>query len=52
MNYHEEEFLSGSTVTIWGWIILLWGRLVRCRMSNSFPVFYPLDVSSSPHPQS
>lgn len=41
-----------AVVVFWGWIILCCGgRPVHGRVFNSLPGLYPLDGSSTPHPQ-
>lgn len=45
--YSKPGFLNLTTIGILEWIIL-WGDRGHHRMLNSVPVFYPLDVSSTP----
>lgn len=45
--YSKSGFLSLTTIGILEWIIL-WGDRGHYRMLSSIPVFYPLDVSSTP----
>lgn len=44
------EFLHLSTVHTLGWITLLWGCPVYCRMFSSIPDLYPPETSSIPTP--
>lgn len=47
MSGHRKEFLSLDTIDIWGWIIVVGGCLVQCRMFTNTPGFYSLDESSA-----